>query len=108
MVATQTWKMWAKHLEPARHRARQSWNPVREAGANFAIDLHPAELVKGYAGDAPPLQCHAGSIAVVPGMIVALHAYHLPRAEALADCWSLSGCDLWTVVVDCALRSDVY
>jgi len=41
-------------------------------------------------------------------MFVALPAYHLLREEVLADYWNLTGYDLWTAVVDCGLRSDVY
>ena len=42
-------------------------------------------------------------------MFDALAVYPLLRAEALADCWSLRGCVLRTVlVVDCGLHSNVY
>jgi hypothetical protein len=42
-------------------------------------------------------------------MSVALPAYRLPHAEAPADCWNPSGCDLWPVpVVDCGLCLNVY
>jgi hypothetical protein len=109
VAVIQTWKMQAKGLGPAQYRAQQSWNPLREAGADFAIDLHPAEPVKGYAEDAPPLRWHDGSNAAAPGMFDALPVYPLLHAKALADCWNLTGCDLRTVlVVDCRLRSNVY
>ena len=73
------------------------------------IDLHSAEPVKGYVEDVPPLRCYDGSNAAAPGMLEALPAYPLLREEALADCWNLTGCDLWTVlVVDCELCSNVY
>jgi hypothetical protein len=71
------------------------------------IDLHPAEPVKGYAEDVPPLRCLDCSNAAE--MFDALPAYPLLRAEALADCWNLTGCDLRTVLaVDCELRLNVY
>ena len=98
--------MKAKRLAPAQYRAQQSWNPPREVGADSVIDLHPAEPVKGYAEDVPPLRCYN---AVDPGMFDALPAYPLLRAEALADYWNLMGCDLRTVLaVDHGLRSNVY
>ena len=109
MAVVQTWRMQAKGLGPAQYRAQQLWTPLLEAVADFAIDLHPAEPVKGYAEDVPPLRCHDGPNAAAPGMSGALPAYPLLRAEALADCWNLTGCDLRTVLaVDCGLRSNVY
>jgi hypothetical protein len=62
--------------------------------------------VKGYAEDVPPLRCYDGA---APGMLDALPAYPLLRAEALADWWNLKGYDLRTVLaVDSGLRSNVY
>jgi hypothetical protein len=105
-AAVRTWKTEARGLETAQSREHRSSDLPQEAGADFAIDLHPAEPVKGCVGDAYPLQCQGGSDA---GRFVALPAYRLPRVEALADCWIPSGCDLWSVlVVDCGLRLDVY
>jgi hypothetical protein len=101
--------MLAKGLGPAQYRVQQSRNALREAGADFATDLHLAEPVKEYAEDVPPLRCHDGSNAVAPEMFDALPAYPLLRAEALTDCWNLTGCGPRTVLaVDCRLRSNVY
>lgn len=77
--------MQAKGLGPAQYRVQKPWNPLREAGADFAIDLRPAEPVKGYAEDVPPLQYYGGSNAAPPGMFDVLPAYPLLREEALAD-----------------------
>ena len=85
-----------------------SGNLIQGSGAAVATDLHPAEPVKGYAGDANPPQLRGVAVAAAPGTFVALLACHLPPAEVLVDHWSLSGSDLWTVlVVDCGLHSDV-
>jgi hypothetical protein len=83
-----------KGLESARYRAQRSGYLLQEAEADFAIGLHLAEPVKGYAGDAHPLQCYNGSEAATLGMFVAQPAYRLPHAEALADCSNPSGSDL--------------
>jgi hypothetical protein len=109
VAVAQTWKMQTKGLGPVQYRAQKSWDPLREAGADFAIDSHHAEPVKGYAEDVPPLQWHDDSNAADPEVFDALPAYPLLRAEALTDWWNLTGCDLWTVLaVDCGLRSNVY
>lgn len=98
-----------KDLGPARYDAVRLMSLLREAGVDYATDLHLAEPVKGYVGDVnlPPL--HSGAVAVVPGTLVALFACRLPPAEAPACCWNPSGCDRPTVlVVDSGLRLDVY